>query len=172
MKTEILFHERKRGWRREVFDERRALFRASVDPPREELEFGIGELGFAHGRHVLLVVEREVRTIDHQARGGVARLERRAVFSAGEEELQGIHAEVAVALRGVVALHALGFDDWLDGRDINGGVLLGAFVHRNWLGFSTECDREVGGEVILAVGERTAVVPGCGDQAERGEQEK
>ena len=98
MEAEILFQERKGGGRREVFDEGFAFLCTTLDPPREEFDFGIGELGFADGRHVLLVVEREARSLKHQARGGVTWLQRRAVFSAGEEEWQGVHAEVAVTL--------------------------------------------------------------------------
>ena len=169
LEAEIFFQERKGGGRREVFDEGFAFLCTTLDPPREEFDFSIGELGFAHGRHVLLVIEREARSLKHQARGGVTWLQRWAVFSAGEEEWQGVHAEVAVALCGIVALHTLGFDDRLDGRDINGGVLLAAGFHGDGFGFSAE---GVAKAVVAREPEGAISMAGGGNEAERGEQEK
>ena len=167
MEPEIFFQKRKGGRWREIVNKRQSLFSATIDPPREKLNFGIGELRFPHGRHVFLVIERQVGTPDHQAGISVTRLEGRAVLSAREEQRHGIHAQVSIALRGVVTLHALGFDDRLDRRDVDGRVFLGAFIHGDRLGFSTEGDWEIGGEVILAVGERSTIVTGRGNEAKR-----
>ena len=93
------------------------------------------------------------------------------MFPAGEEKLHGIHAELPIALRRVVTLHALGFDDRLDRRRINRGILLGAFVDGKRFGFSAKGDRKVGGEVILAVSEGSTVVTSDGNKNQRCHQE-
>ena len=126
----------------------------------------------AVGRHVLLVVFGEFGAIDDVAVIGIARLDAVAFLAALDEELVGIHAELALYLPFLVALHAALLQDGLD--DVRVGDLLLKRLRLDVLVFlkrrqADELADRIGcifREVILTVGDRCPVVAGVGHDAD------
>jgi hypothetical protein len=146
---------------------------ALVDPPRQNGQFFLGQLGLALGGHVIVVVLGQQAALNHLAVGRFALGHDVAVLATLEQVLIGVKPEGSLLFIGIVAVFALGPQNGLHhvgkhhgllgvGRSGDGGhepaLVLGWQAHER-----AQRGGHVLGEVGGAVGQLAAVVAGQGE---------